>query len=240
MRKFEKNQPVHITSRAVIDIFKANEDCYRFIFQFFAANLGKRRTNLQAKEAVRAGRALLQGEDIPSSFIIERHPPFVDLIDFSLVVNHYHFYLLPRAEEAVSILMKRLNDGFAKFFNITHNRKDTVFGSRYKGVAISNDRQSYAVCRYVSVINPLDVFQPGWRGKGLKNWKEARDFLENYKFSSFQDRINKRKAKILAPAEILEQYSFGVSSLGREEYREFVEEFLKERQRPDFSSLFLE
>jgi hypothetical protein len=172
--------------------------------------------------------------------VIERHPPFVDLIDFSLVVNHYHFYLLPRTDEAVSIFMKRLNDGFAKFFNITHDRKGAVFGSRYKGVVIDNDRQSYAACRYISIINPLDVFQPGWRENGLKNWKEAKEFLENYEFSSFQDRINKRRAKILAPIEILDQYHFGISSSGRDGYGEFVEEFLKEKQKVDFLSLFLE
>jgi len=240
MRRFEKNQPVHITSRALMDIFRKKEDCCRFIFQFFVANLGRRGTNVYAKDAVKAGEALLRGENIPSKFVIKEHPPLVDLIDFSLVVNHYHFYLLPKTEDAIPILMKRLNDGFAKFFNITHNRKDAVFGSRYKGVVISSDYQSYAVSRYISVINPLDVFQPGWREQGLKNWERAREFLEDYEFSSFLDRIGKRNTKILAPAEILEQYSFGISPKGREEYGEFVEEFLKERQRPDFLSLFLE
>jgi len=223
-----------------MDIFRKKEDCCRFIFQFFVANLGRRGTNVYAKDAVKAGEALLRGENIPSKFVIKEHPPLVDLIDFSLVVNHYHFYLLPKTEDAIPILMKRLNDGFAKFFNITHNRKDAVFGSRYKGVVISSDYQSYAVSRYISVINPLDVFQPGWREQGLKNWERAREFLEDYEFSSFLDRIGKRNTKILAPAEILEQYSFGISPKGREEYGEFVEEFLKERQRPDFLSLFLE
>ncbi len=240
MRRFEKNQPVHITSRALVDIFRGKEDCYRFIFQFFIANLGRRRTNVYAKDAVKAGEALLRGENITSKILIEEHPPLVELIDFSLIVNHYHFYLLPKIENAIPILMKRLNDGFAKFFNITHNRKDAVFGSRYKGVVISSDHQSYAVSRYISVINPLDVFQPGWRENGLKNWEKAREFLENYEFSSFLDRIGKRNTKILAPAEILEQYSFGISSKGKEEYGEFVEEFLRERQRSDFLPLFLE
>lgn len=241
MRRFEKDKPVHITSRALIDIFKEKDDCYRFVFQFFAANLGKRGTNVFAKDAVKAGEALLRGEDIPQKFVVKEHPPFVRLIDFSLVANHYHFYLLPNnSENAIPVLMGRLNNGFAKFFNIAHNRKDAVFGSRYRDVAIKDDRQSYAVTRYVSIINPLDVFQPGWREAGLEDWQKAKEFLENYEFSSFLDRIGKRNTKILAPAEILEQYSFGVSSVGREEYREFVEEFLKERQNKDFQYLSLE
>ena len=240
MRRFEKNKPVHIFSRALADVFREKDDCYRFIFQFFAANLGKRGTNVFAKDAVNAGEALLWGEDIPQNFVIKEHPPLVDLIDFSLVVNHNHFYLSPNTEDAIPALMRRLNNGFAKFFNITHNRKDAVFGSRYKSVEIENDRQSYVISRYISVINPLDVFQPGWRAEGLKDWKKAKEFLENYEFSSFLDRIGKRSSKILAPPAILEQHSFGISPTGKEEYREFVEEFLKERQGKDFPSLSLE
>lgn len=240
MRRFEVKKPVHIISRALADIFREKDDCYRFIFQFHAANMGRRGTNVFAKDAVKAGEALLQGEDIGQKFVIKEHPPLVDLIDFSLVVNHNHFYLSPNTEDAIPTLIRKLNNGFAKFFNITHNRKDAVFGSRYKSVAIENDRQSYTVTRYISVINPLDVFQPGWREEGLRDWLKAKEFLENYEFSSFLDRIGKRRTKILAPAEILEQHSFGISSAGMEEYREFVEEFLKERQNRDFSSLSLE
>lgn len=240
MRRFEKNQPVHIISRSLADIFREKDDCYRFIFQFFVANLGRRGTNVFAKDAVKAGEALLQGENIPQKFVIKEHPPLVDLIDFSLVVNHDHFYLSPNTEDAIPTLIRKLNNGFAKFFNITHGRKDAVFGSRYKSVVVENDRQSYAISRYISVINPLDVFQPGWRDEGLKDWKKAKEFLENYEFSSFLDRIGKRSAKILAPAEVLKQHSFGISPTGREEYRKFVEEFLKERQDKGFSSLSLE
>ncbi|MDI6602798.1 MAG: hypothetical protein QME57_01600 [Patescibacteria group bacterium] len=70
---------------------------------------------------------------------------------------------------------------------------------------IKTDFQSDAVSRYVSIINPLDVFQPGWRERGLKDWKKAFDFLKEYEFSSFPDKIGLRKSKILAEKEILEK-----------------------------------
>ncbi len=226
---FEKNQPAHIVSRTLIDVFRNKEECYRFVFQFYAANFGKRGFNVRIGDAIKAGQALLRGEKIPPRFVIAEHQPLVDLLDFSLVINHYHFYLVPNIENAIPILTQRLNTGFAKSFNLTHNRKDAVFGSRYKGIVVKTDFQSAAVSRYVSIINPLDVFQPGWREGGLKNPEKAFDFLKDYEFSSFPDRVGERNAKILAPAEILEQYSFSISPKGREEYREFVEEFLKER-----------
>ena len=113
MRRFEINKPVHITSRALINIFREKDDCYRFIFQFFAANLGRRGTNIFAGDAVKAGEALLHGENISQKFVIKDHPPLVDLIDFSLVMNHNHFYLSPNTEDAISSLIRRLNNGFA-------------------------------------------------------------------------------------------------------------------------------
>jgi len=227
---FIKNQLIHITSRALIDIFKQKEDCYRFIFQFYAVNLGKKGFNLKTKDIIKAGQALLQGEEIPEKFIIKRHPPLVNLLDFSLVVNHYHFYLLLNSDNNVPILMQRLNDSFARSFNLLHGRGDAVFGSRYKSVIVKTDFQSHAVSRYVSIINPLDIFQPGWREKGLEVPKKAFNFLENYEFSSFPDKIGKRSSQILAPQKILRQYVPFWED--KEEYRKFVEEFLKERTTP--------
>jgi len=236
-RYFEKNRPVHIVSHALINVFRQKADCFRFIFQFFAANLGKKGFNVSPKDAARAGQALLYGEKIPSKFVIIEHPPFVHLLDFSQVVNHDHLYLLPNIENAIPRFMQKLNNGFAQSFNSAHKRKYAVFGSRYKDVVAKTDFQSHAISRYVSIINPLDVFQPGWREKGLKNPKKAFSFLKNYEFSSFPDKIGERHSSILASPEILGQYApFWEKN---EEYQNFVKEFLNERA-VSLNHLFLE
>jgi len=224
---YEKNQPIHIISRSLIDAFRQKEDCFKFIFYFYAANLGKRGHNLSPKDIIKAGQSILYGEKIPSKFVIIEHKPAIHLLDFSFVINHDHFYLLPNIENAIPNFMQKLNNSFAQSFNLSHKRKDAVFGSRYKGVAVENDFQSHAVSRYVSVINPLDVFQPGWREEGLKDPKKAFNFLENYEFSSFPDKIGRRNSLMLAPKEILEQYAPFWEKM--EEYQDFVKEFLKEK-----------
>jgi len=239
---FEKNQPVHIVSRAVegLRIYDEKMDCFKFIFQFQAANIGRRNVNISSKDVIKAGQALLWGEKIPSRFIIKEHPPLVDLLDFSLIVNHYHFYLLPNVENIIPFFIKKLNQGFALSFNSIHNRKGAVFGSRYKNVTTKTDFQSAAVIRYISIINPLDVFQPGWREEGINNWEKALSFLENFEFSSFPDRIGKRRSTILAPKKILERYPFGRDSKDKEKFREFAKNFLKERLNLSNNSYFLE
>ncbi|MDI6591864.1 MAG: transposase [Patescibacteria group bacterium] len=235
---FEKNQPFHVLSRAVegIKILKEESDCYRAIYQFHCANLGTRGFNLETRDIIKAAQSLLNGEEIPPKFIIKQHPPLVYLLDFAFVIDHYHLYLLPNIENGVPFLIKKLNGGFAKFFNLKHKRRDALFGSRYKAIAVKTQFQSDAVSRYVSIINPLDVFQPGWRKEGLRDWKEAFDFLENYQFSSFPDRIGKRNAKILAPKEILWRYSLGGD---KKDYLKFVEAFLKQKLA-NFQPFFLE
>jgi hypothetical protein len=236
---FEKNQPVHIVSRAVegIKIFSQDENAYRFIFQFYAANLGRRSPSLENKDMVKIGKYLLAGEKIPSKSIIEEHPPFVFVLDFALAVNHYHFYLLPNIENSIPLLLQKTNNGFAKYFNLKHDRKDALFGARYKSVLVKTEFQSDAISRYISIINPLDVYQPGWREEGLKDLDGAFEFLKSYQFSSFPDKIGQRKSLILAPSEI--QGKYFPHFLNKEIYQESVKNFL-EQKLDSFQPFFLE
>ena len=236
---FEKHRPFHIISRAVDgrEIFRREDDCYRFIFQLYAANFGKPGFNMRKEDVIKTAKALLQGEKILSKFLIEEHSPLVSILDFSLVINHYHLYLLANTENSVPIFIQKLNRGFAGYFNLKYNRKGSLFGGPYKSVPTKTEFQGVAVSRYVGIINPLDVYQPNWREEGLNDWQKAFKFLENFQFSSFPDKIENRKSKILAPKEILEQYSF--IGLGQEVFKEFTEEFLKQKQSP-FKYLYLE
>jgi len=228
---FEKNQPFHILSRAIEKEYIFNEitDCYRFIFQLYAANLGSPSPALWRTDKIKIAQALLNGEEISSKFIIKEHSPLVHILDFALVKTHYHLYLLPNVENGVSFYMKKLNGGFAKYFNLRHGRKDSLFGSRYKSIPVETDFQSAAVSRYISIINPLDVYQPGWREEGLRDSGEAFKFLENYQFSSFPDKIGKRRAKILAPDEISNRYFVTKSFKEKELYINFVKDFLRKK-----------
>lgn len=238
---FEKNQPYHIISRAVEErkIFEKEEDCFRFIFQIYAANVGKPAFKLWQKDVIWAARRLLKGKEVSAKFVVQEHPPLVHILDFSLVVNHYHLYLVSNIENGVPIFMKKLNGGFAKYFNLKYGRKGSLFGSRYTSVSVKTVLQSDAVSRYVSIINPLDVYQPGWRREGLKNKEEAFNFLMHYQFSSFPDNMKMRRSKIIAPQQISERYR-GLANFNEEDHLQFVQDFLEQRLSPSCQPLFLE
>ena len=237
-RIFEENQPLHVLSRAIEErkIFEKERDCYRFIFQIYAANIGRPAFNIRRVDIIKTAQAILNGEEPSSKFVIKEYPPLVYLFDFVLPVTHFHFYLLATSKKNLALFMKKLKGGFAKYLNLKNSRQGVVFDGPYKSIQIKNPAQSDALIRYITIINSLDVYQPGWREKGLKNLKEAYDFLKNYQFSSFPDRIGKRRAKILAPDEIFEKYSL---KMGEEkEFEKFVKDFLKQRFN-SFNSLFL-
>lgn len=229
---FDPNYPVHVMSRAVDGrkIFADETDCFRFIFQAYAANIGRPARNLWRQDVIKIAMAILNGEEISSNFITKEHDPLVYFLDFALVVNHNHFYLLPTSEKAIPIFIKALNIGFAMYFNLKYGRKGALFGSRYQSVVTKTQFQADAASRYISIINPLDVFQSGWREDGLKDSDEAFNFLHAYQFSSFPDKIGERKSKILAPQEILEKY-LTISPKATNDYKELVEEFLHERSQ---------
>lgn len=238
---FEVNRPYHILNRAVDgkEIFIREEDCYRFIFQMYAANIGKPALNLRRKDVIKCAQAILEGEEISSNFIIEEHPPLVGILSFALIISHYHFNLVPIVDGGVSKYMQRLNIGFAKYYNLKHGRRGTLFESRYKSIVIQSDFQLDAVTRYINIINPIDVHRSGWREEGLNDYKKAFDFLDSYQFSSFPDIFGKRSSGVLASEKFLKIYLKEKQSGNRKDNLDFVKDFLKGKLS-DSNFIFLE
>jgi len=237
--RFEKFIPYHIVSRAIErkEIFIAEEDALRFIFQMYVANRGRPAFNLQRQDIKKAALAILNGEEVPKKFIIIEHPPLVDCLSFSLVINHHHDILISNTDEGISKYLQKLHNGFAKYFNLKHRRQTALFARPYKIIPIQTELQLNAVIRYVNVKNPLDVYQPNWLINGLKNEKEALDFLHNYQFSSFPDLFGKRNSKILAPPPTLERY-LGKETT-RKDFMEFIKDYLQ-KNLVSFEPFFLE
>lgn len=226
---FEKVTPFHVISRAVEgkEIFLEKDSALRFIFQMYAANIGSPGLNLHRLDINKVARAILRGEQISQRFVVVKHSPLVDFLSFALVVTHHHFVLISCVEGGISKYLQKLHGGFAKYFNLKNNRKDILFERQYGVVPIQTNFQLDAVIRYVNIKNPLDVYQPRWREKGLKNEKEALKFLNEYPFSSFPDFFGKRNSKILAPKNVLEKYLGAKTKESQAEFSNFIKDYLQ-------------
>jgi len=238
---FNKSTLYHVVARAVdgMKIYANQEDRLRFIFQMYVANIGKPRPNLRRKNWIKIGQAILNGEQFSNKLIVIEHPPLVNFLGFVLVVNHCHFELVPNVSNGISKYMRKLKTGFAMYFNSKHERRGNVFERPYKVVPIKTDFQSDAVLFYINIKNVLDIYQPGWRKKGLKNEIKAFEFLNKYQFSSFLDLFGKRNSKIIAPPSIREKYLGEGVARNQKEYRKFIKDYLADNLS-QYNSLFLE
>jgi len=99
----EKIRPYHILGKAQDgnEIFEAKEDRARFVFQMYAANIGKPVINLYRKDIFHISNAILQGEEIPKGFVVQEHDPLVDLFSFFLGKDRYHLGLVPVKKEGI-------------------------------------------------------------------------------------------------------------------------------------------
>lgn len=238
---FEKSIPFHIINRAVEgkEIFLEEDDICRFIFQMYVANIGKPAFNLHRQDIIKAAYSILNGEEIPKRLIIIEHQPLVYNLSFSLVINHDHEILVQNVEGGIPKYLQKRNNGFAKYFNLKHQRKANLFERPYKIIPIQTIFQLGAVIRYVNVKNPLDVYQPNWAKEGLKNRAEALEFLNKYQFSSFPDLFGERNSKILASRSELEKFLGEETIKNKEEYLKFIGDYL-EKKLISFRPLFLE
>ena len=103
--------------------------------------------------------------------------------------NHYHIFSCPVADNGLPKFHQKFGGGYTWFFNAKYNRNGVLFQGRYKRVQVTNDRQALQLICYIH-SNPLDLWKPNWKEKGLTNLEiqNALKFLEKeYRWSSHLD-----------------------------------------------------
>ncbi|HVV15345.1 MAG TPA: transposase [Candidatus Paceibacterota bacterium] len=112
----------------------------------------------------------------------------VDIHGWCLMKNHYHLLLSERVEGGITRFLRKLNIGYAKYFNERHERSGTLFQGRTKKVRVEKLGHELHILHYVH-LNPLDYSAGArnWRGRRIENAKAALSHLENYKWSSYLD-----------------------------------------------------
>lgn len=165
------------------------------------------------------------------SSVIARLKPrkmLVDIHAFCLMPNHYHLLLSPKIEKGISRFMKKLNMGYARYFNEKYKRAGALFEGRYKSILVANESHFLHLPNYIH-FNPLDLITPEWRENKIHNYQKSIDFLENYRWSSFLDYTgNKNFPSVISKTFLLDVFG------GESGYKKYTSEWLKEL---DFESL---
>lgn len=178
----------HVVSRTVSDtvVFDDEKDFYRGIFSMYefnndnSVNMWKRR-----KERFAEKKRLC-----PTSPTLQERDKFVEIWVFSFMPNHLHLILKQIKDNGIVKFMKKVNGGYANYFNKKYNRKGHLF-NKFRAVHIKNDNQLKNAFVYVHT-NLISLIEPGWKEKGIKNPEKVKKFLEENKRHSYPDYLGKK------------------------------------------------
>ena len=148
--------------------------------------------------------------------------------------NHYHLLLSPIVEDGIPKFMKKINMGYAKYFNEKNKRTGALFQGKYKSIHVSDDSHFLYIPYYIH-LNPLDLILPEWRTGGIKNTRKAIDYLKKYRWSSHLDYLGIKNFPSLTHRNLLQD------SLGnKKEYEKSLIEMLKSTEIKELGEATLE
>ncbi len=148
--------------------------------------------------------------------------------------NHYHLLLSPRIDNGITQFMKKINIGYAKYFNSKYQRKGTLFEGRYKSVIVKDESHFIHLPYYIH-FNPLDFKFSGWRKRELKNYRAALKFLDNYRWSSHLDYLGNNNFPSVTQRNFLMEF-FG----GPKGYKNSIKQWLREIELENIQDMSLE
>ena len=242
--EFINGEIYHIILRAIDDnlIFKDTNDYYRGIFSIYEFNdtnyvsIKKRReARLRFKNLQKASSQHPMLTDL--SDFIDKRDKIIEILTFCFMPNHIHLLLRQIKENGISKFMQKVGIGYGKYFNGKYKRKGYVFQNRFKSVHIKDNNQFMVVVPYI-FTNPVALIEPKWKEQGIKNHssEEIIKFLENYKWSNYQDCISIKNFPSVT------QIDFLLEVMGRERgCKDTVENWIMyKKDMGQYANLFLE
>lgn len=132
---------------------------------------------------------------------------------WSLMPNHYHL-LMRSGRESISTLMRRLQTGYALYYNRRHKKAGYLFQNRFKSILCDEETYFLELVRYIH-LNPL-------RAKIVNDLRG----LDEYRWSGHQEIVKGGKRKWQGVEEVLSRFG-SHRRKAQEKYRAFVQDGLK-------------
>ncbi len=210
-------------------IFMDDQDYFRFIHDLYEFNDQNplNNTTYRFRKNQHKGIANPYIEKQPRKLLVDIHA-------FCLMPNHYHLLLSPKIDGAITKFMKKLNIGYAKYFNERYKRSGALFQGRYKSVPVENDSHLIHLPHYIH-FNPLDLVAPEWRDRKLVNLNYTMKFLDSYRWSSHLDYSGKKNFPSITQREFLTEF-FG----GPQKYNKMIRQWLADLDLSEIKGKTLE
>jgi REP element-mobilizing transposase RayT len=131
----------------------------------------------------------------------------VSVLAYCLMPNHYHFVLRQEESGSISRCVQTTFNAFSQRLNAQKKHSGTMFQGKAKAAFIDSDASMLHVVRYIH-LNPV-------RSKLVRK-------PQDWRFSDYSSWIGREKTFL---HENVKNFTFYID---KEEYRRFVEDYLKE------------
>src|SRR3989344_3683860 len=180
------------------EIFIEPSDYDRFMLLFYICNSDK---NVHLSNLPHH-----QGRTLMNIAKIDRGEPIVDICAYCLMPNHFHILVREKIEGGISLFMQKLLTAYTMYFNKKNDRTGSLFQGKFKATHANKDEYLKYLISYIH-LNPVKLLEPKWRETGISNLKKIEKFLNNYKYSSYADFLNrKRVEEVIVNKKSLPEY----------------------------------
>jgi len=221
-----KGDIFHLLNRGVEkrEIFPSEEDYLRFVYNLYDFNdvdnvvlpyLARRKAFSDVRRPNRLRKEL------------------VDVLCWCLMPNHPHVLAHEKIDGGISIFSKKIIGGYTKYFNDKNERSGVLFQGRSKIIRVTDDSHFNYLPFYI-MANPIDLIEPKWREKGIRNLKKVIRFLENYKYSSFPDLIGKENFPFVINKKLFYELFDTNQKRFRQDFIEWLRDYQASGIDPDF------
>jgi len=122
--------------------------------------------------------------------------PYVAVISYCLMDNHFHLLVKEDMEGGISKFMHRLCTSMTSYHNAKYGERGTLFQGAFAARTVTNDRHLQYVSAYIQVKNPLERYEGGVR-RAVREFDHALEWILEDQFSSLGDFLGRRSSRLI-------------------------------------------
>ncbi len=135
---------------------------------------------------------------------------------YCLMPNHFHILVKEISEKGISKFMGKLLTAYSSYFNKRHGRRGHLFEENFKAEHAGEDEYLKYLFSYIH-LNPIKFIQKDWKENGIRDLKQAKKYLDNYRYSSYQDYVGvDREEKLILTKDVFPDYFKSIIEMQKE------------------------
>jgi REP element-mobilizing transposase RayT len=121
--------------------------------------------------------------------------PLVEIAAFNLLDNHYHLVLKQLVDGGISMFMKSLGGGYAKYYNEKYDRVGPLFQGPFKASSFLCEDKLVRIVAYVNLNHVVHKFGTSNFKWGMRSsWEQYTQKKEGVTKATLLKKFNKNKS----------------------------------------------